>query len=43
MKTLYVAGAMVTAPLLLITPLAMAMAGAHGADAACKRRRSWRR
>ncbi|CDR10586.1 predicted protein [Streptomyces iranensis] len=43
MKTLYVVGAVVTAPLLLIAPLAMAMAGTHGADAACKRRRGWRR
>lgn len=35
-KTLVAVGAVVTAPMLLIAPLAMAMAGAHGAEAACK-------
>ncbi|RCG14956.1 hypothetical protein DQ392_28260 [Streptomyces reniochalinae] len=44
-KTLVAVGAVVTAPMLLIAPLAMAMAmaGAHGAEAACKRRRGRRR
>lgn len=36
-KTVLVLVAVVTAPLLLIAPLAVAMAGAHGADSACKR------
>ncbi|RCG26291.1 hypothetical protein DTL70_06750 [Streptomyces diacarni] len=38
-KTLVAVGAVAVAPMLLIAPLAMAMAGAHGAEAACKRRR----
>ncbi|WP_374936823.1 hypothetical protein [Streptomyces sp. Ru73] len=37
-KTVLVIGAVVTAPMLLIAPMAMAVAGAHSAEAACKRR-----
>lgn len=40
-KALLTAGAVVTAPTLLVAPMAMAMAGAHGAESACKRRRGW--
>ncbi len=42
-KTVLVIGAVVTAPMLLIAPMAMAVAGAHSAEAACKRQRGWRR
>nr|WP_245654606.1 hypothetical protein [Streptomyces violens] len=42
-KTVLVIGAVVAAPMLLIAPLVMAVAGAHSAEAACKRRRGRRR
>lgn len=36
-KSLLAVCSVAVAPMLLIAPLAMAMAGAHGAEAACKR------
>ncbi|MFC6067052.1 hypothetical protein ACFP4F_31535 [Streptomyces ochraceiscleroticus] len=42
-KTVLVIGAVVAAPMLLIAPMTMAVAGAHSAEAACKRRRGSRR
>lgn len=41
-KTVLVIGAVVAAPMLLIAPMAITVAGAHSAEAACKRRRGWR-